>query len=190
MGFLSALFGSSRSTGRRPSHSAPVSLSQALPASLVDPSVDPVRAAVLSLYHNLTAAPEGLRGHPHEAARQVALYEFLAVALSRPLHSTDYGPAVTEAMAAGRVELRAAIGIQPDAIPALVVEALGAAVPAIARGDSRAAQEALSDGRVFAASPRAVLKRLGALPRLPVAADAVRRAHDVFQVLEQAGNSA
>ncbi|OYW07622.1 MAG: hypothetical protein B7Z53_05955 [Rhodospirillales bacterium 12-71-4] len=80
------------------------------------------------------------------------------------------------ALRQARAELRAALGIAPDAPPAAVAAALRQAAPALRAGQAEAAAAALDP--VAAGDGRRVLARLANLPPLPRAAFATGLALD------------
>lgn len=140
-----------------------------------DPSVrylggfgDPVRGAALF-------APDRLgdftrwRGDPAGAARAAAQLELLADSFARdPRFAIDANPAVPQQLGRARVEMRAAIGIAPEAQPTLVILALRRAAERLEAGNPAQAEAALS-GADFPNGGAATLAALSAAPPLPQA---------------------
>ena len=111
-------------------------------------------------------------GRPAEAAEAAAELEFLADAFATdPRYAPEANPAALQELQAGRREMRAFLGIAPDAPPDLVRAGLRRAAAALSRGSQAAAEAALS-GPAFSYGPAATLGRLASMPRLPRVADA------------------
>lgn len=115
---------------------------------------------------------EALRGRPADAAVAVSRLEWAALAVPADRSFFIYGTMTGPGLTAARWEVRRALGIATDAPAPLVIAGMEGAAGALARGDSAAAGAALSSP-VF--SPD-TLARLAALPRLPQANQATRRA--------------
>jgi hypothetical protein len=137
---------------------------------------DPVRGAALHAPRNLgnTARWDG---QPAQAAMAAAQLEFLAVEMrSNPRYAPAVSPTVVQQLDRGRDEMRAFLGIAPDAPPQPVITSLRQAAAAL-RADNRAGAEAvLNQPRIFTAGPLVTLQRLAAMPRLRqvgIAADQV-----------------
>ncbi|MCC7428460.1 MAG: hypothetical protein IT557_16325 [Alphaproteobacteria bacterium] len=175
LGFLKSML------GRKPAGAGPTEAEQSvsLPQGLVDAVSEPIRSAILSTFHYFCAAPDSLVGRPAEVAKQAALIEYLLIALPQSHMAPDFGRDVTDALAEGRAALRGALGIAPDVSGARVIEALAAAAPRLARGDTASAQASL--GAVAGADAALVVQAMAHLPRLPALAEGVRRARDVLQ---------
>jgi len=132
---------------------------------------DPVRGAALNapwLFGDMSR----YAGNPAGAARAVAQVEFLTDALfNDPFWSPRIQGTVPIQMRMGRDELRAALGIAPDAGTQAVIAGMRGAADALAQGSTPRAEAALS-APLFTAGGRETLDRLGSLPRLPRLAEA------------------
>ena len=138
--------------------------SAVLPPDAVIGVGDPARAAIIGSAYAF-ALPAHTAGRPDAAARAAAQVEFLATELRFGPRMVEYVPTVGLEMQAARDELRAFLGIAPDAPPQAVVDALYAAARALQAGDEAAAERALT--RIPLADSRQALVRLAALPPLP-----------------------
>ncbi|WP_426958080.1 hypothetical protein [Muricoccus radiodurans] len=118
--------------------------------------------------------PAALAGRPAEAAVAVERLEWLAEAVPRNLEFTNYSPLTAPALQAARAEVRAALGIAPDAPPSLVIGALDQASSALARGDAASADASLAPP-AFAPGMVARLSRLPFLPQASFATSRARR---------------
>lgn len=143
---------------------------------------DPVRGAALNAPRNLGDTSRWA-GRPAEAAGAAEQLEFLADAFrTNPRYAPEVNPAVAQQLEAARAEMRAYLGIAPEAAPELVVTALRRAAEAL-RAGSRAAAEAALSGPAFTAGPQATLARLNAMPRLPRTAEAAgAAAAEIFRL--------
>ena len=140
-----------------------------LPTDAVTGAGDPTRAAIVSTAYVFNA-PASVARRPADAARAAAQVEHLATEIPYGPRWVEFCPLVGRELVAARGELRAALGIAPDAPPQAVVDALyaasrDAASRALAAGDNTAAERVLPppafrDGR-------ATLARLASLPPLP-----------------------
>jgi hypothetical protein len=123
-------------------------------------------------------------GDPAAAARAAALLELVALGL---LADPIFAPSVTvnwqQLVAMGQEEMRAYLGIAPEADAAGVAVALEAAAAALAAGNRTAAYSALS-GPIFTAGGAGTLERLGAMPFLPRVAEGGGAAVVAFRVLD------
>lgn len=147
-----------------------------LPAEATPGAGDPLRGAVLTTAYVFN--DRASLANPATAARAVANIEYLAVNLSQSSQfgsQSDGGLQLVRA----RQELRGAIGINADAPPQVVVDALYAAARALAAQDSSGAAAALP----AAAFPdaRASIARLVALPALPATAEAASAAQELVR---------
>jgi hypothetical protein len=125
---------------------------------------DPTRAAIVSSAYAFNT-PASLARRPADAARAAAQVEHLATEIPYGPRWVEFSPLVGRELVAARGELRAALGVSPDAPPQAVVDALYAASRALAAGDGAGAERSLPppafrDGR-------ATLLRLSSLPPLP-----------------------
>lgn len=147
-----------------------------LPLDATPGAGDPLRGAVLTTAHVFN--DRASLANPAIAARAIANIEYLAVNLPQ---SAQFGPQSDGGLQLmrARQELRGAIGINADAPPQMVVDALYAAARALAAQDSGAAAAALP----AAAFPdaRASIARLVALPSLPASAEAAAAAQELIR---------
>lgn len=111
------------------------------------------------------ADPARTRGLPVEGARAAAALEYMAVQINTAPRWAEIDPISKEELLRARVELRAALGIRPDAPSQQVVSSLLHAAQALAAGDGAAATAALNNP-LFTAGPQQTLAVLGALPYL------------------------
>ncbi len=142
----------------------PVPPHASLPPDAVAGIGDPTRAAIISTAYAFNT-PASMVRRPVDAARAAAQVEHLAAEIPYGPRWAEFSPLVGRELVAARGELRAALGVSPDAPPQAVVDALYAASRALAAGDGAAAERALpppsfGDGR-------STLARLGSLPPLP-----------------------
>lgn len=147
-----------------------------LPPDATPGAGDPLRGAVLTtayVFNNRASL-----ANPAMAARAVANIEYLAVNLAQ---SAQFGVQSDGGLqlARARQELRGAIGINADAPPQLVIDALYAAARALAVQDQAAATAALP----AAAFPdaRGSVARLASLPALPATAEAASAAQELLR---------
>lgn len=143
----------------------PVPPPAALPFDAVQGAGDPTRSAIIGTAYAL-GTPSSLAGRPGDAARAAANYEHIAVEIPTGPRWRGFSPILGGQLAAGRDELRAALGIAPEAPPQAVIDGLYAAGRALRVGDGAAAERLLSPP-VFQAGGAATLQRLAALPLLP-----------------------
>lgn len=134
------------------------------------PALDPDRSAIFAT-STAFASPQPLAGRPADAARAIANLEYLAATLPTNPRWTGMNPTVGIALAIGRSEARAALGIDPAAPAQPVIEGLYAASRALSSQDQAAAAGSLASAP-FTAGGNATLMRLAALPPLPRANDA------------------
>lgn len=136
---------------------------------------DPVRGAALNAPRMLTDLSQ-YAGRPAEAARAAVQLEFLADRLPNdPYWFPQISPTLPFQLREARSDLRAALGIAPDAPPDLVIDSLRTAAAALDAGRPARAEAALTSP-AFRAGPQGTLARLGSLPRIysvAVAAGAV-----------------
>lgn len=137
-------------------------LPQAQGASAV---LDPARQAI---FHAASAfaSRTPMAGRPAEAAQAISEAEFLAVELRTNSRWTEMSPIATLGFEQARPEWRAALGIDPNAAPQAVIDAMTRLRLAYAGQDMAAAAAALSPP-VFTPGGQATLDRLAALPPLP-----------------------
>jgi hypothetical protein len=135
-----------------------------LPQDAVAGAGDPTRAAIVSTAYAFNT-PASIARRPGEAARAAAQVEHLATEIPYGPRWSEFSPLVGRELVTARGELRAALGVSPDAPPQAVVDALYAASRALAAGDGLEAERllpppAFRDGRT-------TLARLASLPPLP-----------------------
>jgi len=148
---------------------------------------DPVRYAVSQSQYNFASAPSHLVGRPADAAEAAMLYEYMTAQLLGPYPRREYHPLHPGALVEGRAELRAAIGIAPNAPAQTVIDRLWGASENIRRADRTAAITALS-GPAFVLPGEEVLKRLAALPPLPRTGLGASEAYGRFRDQDQGGS--
>jgi len=153
------------STTSAPGAAQPVSAT--LPPDAVVGAGDPTRAAILNTAYAF-ASPANLTGRPADAAQAVANYEYLTVEIPNGPRWREFPQTIPQQLAAGRGELRNAVGIAPNAPPQAVIDSLYAASRAIRAGDRTAAERILS-GPIFPTGGTATLQRLASLPPVPLA---------------------
>ncbi len=137
---------------------------------------DPVRGAALHAPWWL-ADTSRLAGQPAQAARAAVQMEVLAEAFrTDPRWKHDGTMATWHFTGLARAELRAAVGIAPDAPSDLVIIALRDAARALDAGLPLRAEAALS-GPAFAVPGAEVLRRLATLPRLPRVSEGAQAAY-------------
>lgn len=136
-----------------------------LPRDAFDGIGDPARSAVFETAYAFRGNT-AVAGDPARFARVTAEVEYLAVEMPYASRWVQFSPIVGQELVAARDELRAALGIWPEAPPQVVVELLFAAARALAAGNDAAAQRALLPP-IFpdAAATLATLRQPPALPR-------------------------
>ena len=142
----------------------PVQQFATLPRDATTGVGDPTRAAVIGSAYAF-AMPDVMAGRPEAAARAAAQVEYLATEIPAGPRWVDFNPTVGLELMAARRELRAALGIAPDASPQAVVDGLFAASRALGLGNQDAARLALAAPN-FPDAP-VTLQRLAGLPALP-----------------------
>jgi hypothetical protein len=143
---------------------------------------DPGRGAVIGAAFAF-AEPARLAGRPAAAARAAGQLEWMAASLPFDQGWIGATPLTFVALAAGRAELRAALGIGLDAPPDAVAAALGRAALALDRDDRAAAIAALDP--ITESRGGAALRVLDAMPRLPRAATATSLAMNEMMRIAQ-----
>jgi hypothetical protein len=96
-----------------------------LPLGLVEGATDPRRWAISQALALLLDRPGSLAGKPAEAARGAALVEYLATAFQDGRYQD--GARITRLLREGRTALRAELGLNPEAAPQAMADALFAA---------------------------------------------------------------
>ena len=108
----------------------PVQQFATLPRDATTGVGDPTRAAVIGSAYAF-ATPDVMVGRPEAAARAAAQVEYLATEIPAGPRWVDFNPTVSLELMAARRELRAALGIAPDASPQAVADGLFAASRAL-----------------------------------------------------------
>ncbi|PWS36714.1 hypothetical protein DFH01_16415 [Falsiroseomonas bella] len=161
-----------------------------LGACSVDPTTgylfgigDPVRGAALSAPVRLGNTAH-LAGDPVAAARGVILLEFIDDSFrTDPLYMHDVSPANQQIIRRGRDEMRAAVGIAPNAPAGPLMAQLRDFANALEAGSLARAEAALS-GPMFPLGAEATLQRLRTLPRLPRVSEAAGAAANEINRLD------
>jgi hypothetical protein len=161
-----------------------------LGACSVDPTTghlagigDPVRGAALVAPFRLGDTSR-LAGDPVAAARAVILLEFIDDAFrTDPRYRHDVSPANQQIIRRGRDEMRATIGIAPDAPARPLIEELRDFANTLEAGSLARAEAALS-GPMFPLGAAATLQRLRNLPRLPRVSEAAGAATNEINRLD------
>lgn len=128
---------------------------------------NPVYTAAASTSSYYADAPGRLGGRPALAAQVAAQYEYLASEL-REIRFQGLSPITLMRMDAGRDELRDVLGVRRDAPTMPVIDHLVRAAGALNRGDSAAAEAALT-GPPFTRPAPEILATLTQMPPVPVA---------------------
>jgi hypothetical protein len=110
--------------------------------------------------------PANTAGNPERAARAIAAEDWLAGQTTLYGNFGGYAPAGEPSWARFREQVRAAVGVAPDAPSQEVVDRLLAAADSLAAGNADAAKRELA-APVFALGPDATLRALTHLPSLP-----------------------
>ncbi|MBU6497533.1 MAG: hypothetical protein KGQ40_03305 [Rhodospirillales bacterium] len=130
------------------------------------------------------ADPSRTAGKPIDGARMAADMEYLGGALATNPSFAYLPLSITSGLLAGRMEVRAVLGVPPQARSQAVVDGLEGAARALVAGDQTAARAALDPG-IFTLGPDETLARLAHLPYMPEANSATLRASNA---LLQPGN--
>lgn len=128
---------------------------------------NPVYTAASSTSSYYADAPGRLGGNPALAAQVAAQYEYLASEV-RELRYFWLSPITLMRMDTGRDELRDALGVRRDAPTRSVMDGFVRAAGALYRGDSAAAEAALT-GPPFARPAPQILATLTQMPPVPAA---------------------
>lgn len=155
-----------------------------LPGDAIIGAGDPTRAAIIGSAYAF-GSPESLAGRPEAAARAAAEVEYLATEIPTGPRWVQFNPSISQELVAAREELRAALGISPDAPPQAVVDALYAASRALRAGDREAAERLLQPP-VFQNGQGALL-RLASLPPLPRTRTATSLTYEELNRVDQDG---
>jgi hypothetical protein len=114
------------------------------------------------------ADPSRTHGLPAQGAQAVAEIDYLAGMLSTNPQWLALSPFAKMRMLQARADVRAALGIAPDAPSQTVVDAMLATQAALDAGDQQAALGYLS-APIFSLGPEQTLARLAALPYVETA---------------------
>jgi hypothetical protein len=155
----------------------PVNVNQA-PEFGVPIGTDPVLTSIMSASSYYADPRSRLAGRPALAAQVAAQYEFATVALREP-RFIGFSPLTQLQMDAGRIALRDTLGIRQDAPSQAVIAQLTQAAGALGRGDTAAAETAVTGGS-FTRPAATVLATLQAMPEVPAAGRAASFAEQEF----------
>lgn len=114
------------------------------------------------------ADPSRTHGLPAQGAQAVAEIDYLAGMLSTNLQWLALSPFAKLRMLQARADVRAVLGIAPDAPSQSIVDAMLATQVALDAGDRQAALRYLS-APIFTLGPEQTLELLGALPYVQTA---------------------
>jgi hypothetical protein len=132
--------------------------------------------AAINLSSWAFASARNLRNRPIEAARAVAAVDYLAGQLSSSGRWTAISPIVQMQMLQARTQVRATVGIAPDARSQLVVSSLANYAAALTvNGDQAAAAQYLANP-AFTLGPQATEAKLENMPFLRETNIATQRA--------------
>lgn len=141
--------------------------------------------AAIQLAQYAFADPSRTYGRPIDAARAAASLEYAAGQFYTSPRWQNISVLTKEQLLQGRKEMRAALGVAPNASSQAVVDQLIAAANAMVAQD-RAAAIGLLGGPVFTAPGEAVLARLSNMPYLQMANVSTMKAAN--QLFEPNGN--
>ena len=150
-----------------------------------DGVTDPARSAILSASF-VFAQPDSIAGDAAAGAEALARLEFLAVELDVGPRWVGLDPLVPLALAQGRTEARAAFAFDPAAPPQRAMDALFGAAAALRAGNRDGAIAALTP-LTGAEGAAPALARFAAFPSLPRAAEALARARNAMNRMDQDG---
>jgi hypothetical protein len=156
-----------------------------LPVDAVEGAGDPTRAAIFSSAY-VFSTPRSIAGRPDLGARAAAQVEHLATAIPQGPRWVEFDPQVAQELVGARKEMRAALGIAPEAPPQQVVDALFAASRAWRAGDATGAEKALSTPNF--ADPSRTLIALASLPDLPQTKVATVQAQFALERMDRDGS--
>jgi hypothetical protein len=114
------------------------------------------------------ASPVNTRGNPAEAARAVIALEYLPGELIENPRWAGMDSLVKRRLGIARSDVRAVLGIRPDAPPQLVVNAMLALFTGLQMGDQAAVTQVLASG-LFTLPPDQTLRVLSDLPYVQTA---------------------
>ncbi|WP_137178045.1 hypothetical protein [Roseomonas sp. AR75] len=144
---------------------------------------DPVRGAALAAPTRLGDTSR-LAGDQVAAARGVILLEFIDLSFrTDPRYMHDVAPVNVHTIRLGRTEMRAAVGIAPNAPPEPLMAQLREFGNALEAGNLVQAEVALS-GPMFPLGAQETMRRLRSLPRLPAVSAAAGAANNQITMLD------
>jgi hypothetical protein len=146
---------------------------------------DPTRAAIISTA-SVFGQPSTVAGDPATAAEALARLEYLTVELATGPRWIGLDPLVAPELAQGRAEARSAFGFSPAVPPQQAINALFETTSALRAGDRARAASALVP-LTGAERADATITQLAALPFLPTAAAATRRAQAAMNRMDSGG---
>jgi hypothetical protein len=114
------------------------------------------------------ASPANTRGNPAEAARAVVALEYLPGELVENPRWAGMDSLVKRRLGIARGDVRAVLGIRPDAPPQLVVNGMLALFTGLQLGDQTAVTQVLASG-LFTLPPEQTLRVLSDLPYVQTA---------------------
>jgi hypothetical protein len=114
------------------------------------------------------ASPANTRGNPAEAARAIIALEYLPGELTENPRWVGMDSLVKRRLAIARNDVRAVLGVRPDAPPQLVVNAMLALFVDLQVGDRTATSQVLASG-LFIYPPDQTLRILSDLPYVQTA---------------------
>ena len=157
-----------------------------MPAVLLTPGPDPVRAAVDVLVPALANQGQGLAGQTQAAVRIVALLEYVTDAMIRDLRFSAVGNSVRVSLNIAREEVRQAAGIRTDATVQPLIQALAGAYRALDIRDRNAAAAALPPS-LFTPGRMPTLLRFNRLGPLPASEQAISQLQSEIRRLDEVG---
>lgn len=123
------------------------------------------------------ADPGRTYGRPADGARAVASVDYLAGELTTSPRWADMGPLTKQQMLQARQQVRAVVGIRPDARSQAVVDSMVAVAAAMSpNGGGQPAALAALQSPIFTAPPDQIFARLANLPYIQLANVASQKA--------------
>jgi hypothetical protein len=123
------------------------------------------------------ADPARTRNRPAEAARAIAALDYIAGQMNTSYRwANSVGPIAKMELLTARADMRAALGIAPNAPSQVVVNVMLAVADALIVGNPHAAMAAMT-GPAFTRPPEQILASLAALPYIRAANLATSRAN-------------
>jgi hypothetical protein len=156
---------------------------QPVPAALLPPNVEPVRAAARMAAADFSDQGSRLQGRPAETARAIGRLEWLTAVLSTDPRYSSLPEGVGMSMRAAAAETRAALGMVADTPAARATAALTEIATALDAGRTPNFPAAL-----FPAGPERSLQRLRAPGPFPQAGIATGQAADAIAAADRDGS--